>query len=103
MPTIKQNPTNINAIIVFDAKDLKEIVPDTLEVARGQIVEWEVVPEETAKLFFKDESPFEWSSTTSVDGKITGKIRRDATGVYEYSVSDVAGNITIDPRIQVKP
>jgi len=103
MSTIKRNPTNVNAVIVFDGKDIKQIVPDEFEVAPGQTVEWEVAPNDTAILAFKEESPFKWSSQTSSGGKITGTIKRNAIGVYKYSVSDAAGKITIDPRIHVRP
>ncbi len=99
----KVNPTNINAVVVFDEKGLKEVVPDEFAVAPGEIVQWEVIPNKKVKLDFKGDSPFKKDMESDPAGIITGKIERTATGVYPYSVIDAAGKVTIDPRIQVKP
>jgi plastocyanin len=102
MPTNKNNPTGLNAVIVFEGKKLKAIVPDEIEVVPGQEVEWVVTSEEAAKMEFHPDSPFLWLKQDSEKGRIKGTIQRNAIGVYKYSVSDAAGNDTIDPRIRIK-
>jgi len=97
-----KNPTDINAVIAFEGKNLKEVVPDEFAVSPGATVQWDVIPNETVKVVFKDESPCKNGPTLGANGKITATIKRSAIGVYPYSVIDVAGNV-IDPRIQVKP
>jgi plastocyanin len=102
MSTIIDNPRGINAAIVFNGKDLKAVIPDEIEVDQGEPVEWEVESTETVVLSFGSDSPVEWNEQESSDNKIKGTIKREAHGVYKYTVSDIAGNITIDPRIRIK-
>jgi pyrrolidone-carboxylate peptidase len=51
---------------------------------------------------FDSGSPVNWSKQSSSSGRIKGTIEREAIGIYKYSVTDIAGTITIDPRIRVK-
>jgi plastocyanin len=102
MPTIKKNPTDANAAIIFENKKLKVVFPDELVVVPGEKVEWEITLPEDVTVVFDPDSPFDWSKQSSSSGRIKGRIKREAIGIYKYSVTDIAGEITIDPRIRVK-
>ena len=102
MPTVKKNPTDTNAAIIFENKKLKAVFPDELVVLPGQEVEWEITLPEDVMVVFDSGSPFKWSKQSSSSGRIKGTIKREAIGIYKYSVTDIAGAITIDPRIRVK-
>ncbi len=47
------------------------------------------------------EGQFTWDGEKSVKGEIEGTIKRDAVGLYKYSVRDSKHN-TIDPRFRIK-
>ncbi len=97
------NPTGMDAVIVFEKKKLKMIFPNDVEVIPGQTVEWLIEPPELdAELFFdvNADSPFDWHSKKAANGKIKGTVKRDAVGLYKYSVT--ASGDTIDPRLRVR-
>jgi hypothetical protein len=70
--------------------------------APGQWLEWELTVGQAATVTFDDGSPFIWEKLDSTNGRIKGMIKRDAVGIYKYSVTDDKGKITIDPRIRIK-
>lgn len=96
------NPTDSDALVVFEHKKLKMVFPDEIVAAPGQWLEWEITVGEAATVKFDDGSPFVWEELPSTDGRIKGMIDRKAVGIYKYSVTDAAGKITIDPRIRIK-
>ena len=102
MTTHIPNPTDSDALIVFENKKLKIVLPDEIVAAPGQRLEWEITLKDVATVSFNSGSPFDWKKRTSTNGRIKGTIERDAVGIYKYSVTDAAGNITIDPRIRIK-
>ena len=96
------NTADSDALVVFEHKKLKMVFPDEIVAAPGQWLEWEITVGEAATVFFDSDSPFDWKKRDSTNGRIKGTIERDAVGIYKYSVTDAAGNITIDPRIRIK-
>jgi hypothetical protein len=103
-----KNPRGMDAVIFFDNEQLDMVFQDDFEVLPGQSVEWVIRPSKSEAWMFFDsssnnpfESPFDWQGEKSFKGKIRGTIKRDAVGVYKYSVRDAKGN-TIDPRFHVK-
>ncbi len=97
-----RNPTDSDALIVFENKKLKVVLPDEIVAVPGQQLEWEITLNEAATVSFDGDSPFKWQKQPSSHGRIKGTIERDAVGIYKYSVTDAAGDTTIDPRIRVK-
>ena len=98
----------MDSVIFFDNQQLDMVFPDDFEVLPGQSVEWEIKPSNSEAWVFFDrsidnpfESPFDWQGEKSFKGKIAGTIKRDAVGLYKYSVRDAKGNI-IDPRFRIK-
>jgi len=102
MPDHIPNPTDSDALIVFEHKKLKMVFPDEIVAAPGQWLEWEITLNQDATVIFDDGSPFEVETLDSDNGRIKGMIRRDAVGIYKYSVTDKKGDTTIDPRIRIK-
>ncbi len=103
-----KNETGTDAVICFGEKVLEMVCPEEFEVLPGQPVEWRIVPpNEVTVKFDANDSPVEWSKLSSKDpntgvvGPIKGTIKRDAQGIYKYSVTDTMGN-TIDPRVKVR-
>jgi len=103
MPNL-DNPRGIDAAIIIEDNAFKMVVPDDLEASPGQLVTWVITPGgQDAELSFADEndSPLDWSTKKNVGNKIQGTVKRDAKGLYKYSVT--ANGVTIDPHIRIKP
>jgi hypothetical protein len=97
-----QNQKGIHAVIVFEDGELKMVVPEDIPASPGQSVQWIVVPPNKAEVIFDiGDSPLEWESNPSDHSRITGTVKRDARGDYNYAVSDGKGN-TIDPRLRIR-
>ena len=103
-----KNDTSMDAVICFGEKNVCMVFPEEFEVLPGQPVEWRIVPlNEVTVKFDANDSPVEWPEASSKDpntgvvGPIKGTIKRDAQGIYKYSVTDELGN-TIDPRVKVR-
>jgi len=101
----KPNPTDKQAVIVFDDKNLDRIIPDEFEVREGTIVEWIIRSPNETRVDFRGDTPLEWDSQMSmgVHEKITGTIQPNTKRKepYKYFVSDRQGN-TVDPRVKVR-
>ena len=102
MADINANQTDIHAVIIFEKGEIKMIVPDKIWAYPGQSVQWIVVPPNDAKITFDiEDDPMDWITNPSKNARILGKIQRDATGDYKYSVSDGQGNV-VDPRLRIR-
>jgi hypothetical protein len=101
----KPNPTNKHAVILFDDKNVDRIIPDEFEASEGTIVEWVIQNPNETRIYFEDDSPFDWKSkmSTGEHKKITGTVKANTKRKkpYKYFVSDGQGN-TIDPRLRIK-